>query len=183
MAKEIGATAEESRSGQGRPNERPGVLRPATRHLVSSHLRFGWRSLLLFLTLGAVLETMHGLKVGWYLDVANDARRLMWTLAHAHGTLLSLVHVAFAATVYLRSVATGGEDQAGEKWLPRSSSFLTASTFLLPGGFFLGGIFVHGGDPGLAVLLVPFGAVCLFVSVVLTLRGLSSAGERNTGSS
>ena len=26
-------------------------------------------------------------------------RRLMWTLAHAHGTLLGLVHIAFAVTV------------------------------------------------------------------------------------
>lgn len=49
------------------------------------HLRFGWWSLLFFLTFGLGLETLHGLKVGWYLDVENETRRLMWTLAHAHG--------------------------------------------------------------------------------------------------
>ena len=68
---------------------------------VHRHLRFGWWSLLFFLTLGMLLEAMHGLKVGWYLDVSNSTRRLMWTLSHAHGTLLALVNIAFAATLAL----------------------------------------------------------------------------------
>ncbi|HEY8174006.1 MAG TPA: hypothetical protein VIH21_13040, partial [Dehalococcoidia bacterium] len=56
------------------------------------HLRFGWWSLFVFATLGLTLEALHGFKVRAYLDVSNDTRRLMWTLAHAHGTLLGLVH-------------------------------------------------------------------------------------------
>ena len=64
--------------------------------LVRRHLLFGWWSLLVFLSLGLGLETLHGFKVGWYLDVANEARRLTWTLAHAHGTLLGLIHLGFA---------------------------------------------------------------------------------------
>ena len=36
------------------------------------HLRFGWWSLLVFLSLGIALETLHGFKIGWYLDVANE---------------------------------------------------------------------------------------------------------------
>src|SRR4051812_30811291 len=63
------------------------------------HLRFGWWSLLVFLALGIVLETLHGFKVGAYLDVSNETRRLMWTLAHAHGTLLSLIHLAFSSAL------------------------------------------------------------------------------------
>ncbi len=39
------------------------------------HLRFGWWSLLVFLLLGLVLETLHGFKIGWYLDVSNSIRR------------------------------------------------------------------------------------------------------------
>src|SRR4051794_6786004 len=62
---------------------------------VRSHLRFGWWSLLLFLTLGMVLEGLHGFKVAWYLNVSTQTRRLLWTLAHAHGTALGLVHIAF----------------------------------------------------------------------------------------
>ena len=67
--------------------------------LTSRHLRFGWGSLLVFVLLGGVLEGMHGFKVDWYLAVGNETQRLMWRLAHAHGTFLSLVHVAFAFTV------------------------------------------------------------------------------------
>jgi hypothetical protein len=135
------------------------------------HLRFGWWSLLIFLTLGVVLETLHGFKVGWYLNVSNETRRLMWTLAHAHGALLGVIHVAFAATVGLL---------AG--WSPRARSLasvcLMASSVLLPGGFFLGGIFIHAGDPGLGILLVPLGALALFVAVLLTARGTGAGKSR-----
>lgn len=178
MATETDSSAETPGAAAGGPDERRGA-----RRYVRLHLRFGWCSLLFFLVLGAVLETMHGLKIGWYLDVSNETRRLMWTLAHAHGTLLSLVHVAFAATVYLRGFASGRPVEAGEDWLRRASSLLTAATFLLPGGFFLGGIFVYSGDPGLGVLLVPAGAICLLVAALLTLRGLDAGSAGNTGSS
>ena len=33
------------------------------------NLRFGWWALFFFLLLGGVLEVLHGLKIGWYLDV------------------------------------------------------------------------------------------------------------------
>ena len=62
--------------------------------LADRNLRFGWWALLFFLSLGAVLETLQGFKIGWYLDVGNETRRLMFTLAHAHGTLLALVNIA-----------------------------------------------------------------------------------------
>lgn len=39
---------------------------------VRRHLRFGWWSLWCFLTLGLVLEGMHGFKVRWYLDESNE---------------------------------------------------------------------------------------------------------------
>ena len=57
------------------------------------HLKWGWWGLLVFLSMGILLEMLHGFKVGAYLDVPNTTRRMMWTLAHAHGTLLSLVHI------------------------------------------------------------------------------------------
>lgn len=63
------------------------------------HLRFGWWSLLAFTAFGLALELLHGFKVGAYLDVSNDTRRLMWTLAHAHGTMLAVLHVVFGLTV------------------------------------------------------------------------------------
>src|SRR4026208_1542192 len=74
-------------------------LSPELRRLVRRHLRFGWWSLLLFLSLGLTLEALHGFKASIYLNVSNEMRRWMWTLAHAHGASLALLHIAFAVTL------------------------------------------------------------------------------------
>jgi hypothetical protein len=129
------------------------------------HLSFGWWSLLVFLTLGIVLEALHGFKVGWYLDVSNATRRLMWTLAHAHGTLTALVHLGFAATLHALPV----ENVRLERFA--SPCFLGAS-FFLPGGFFLAGVSFYSGDPGYGILLVPVGAGLLFFGVLTTALGM-----------
>jgi hypothetical protein len=131
------------------------------------HLRFGWWSLLLFATLGLVLESLQGLKVRAYLDVSNETRRLMWTLAHAHGTLLAIVHVIFALT--WRSAPASLPS-------PRLiSASLIAASVLLPGGFFLGGVTFYSGDPGVAVLLVPVGGVLLLFALFSIARGAAGA--------
>ena len=135
---------------------------------VRKHLRIGWLGLLLFLSLGIFLETLHGFKVGLYLDVANSTRRFMWTLAHAHGTLLALVNLAFAFTVHLLpGWPTKGRSLA--------SSSLLGATILMPAGFFLGGVFVYGGDPGLGIFLLPVGAVMLLIAVYKTAAGIKHA--------
>lgn len=132
--------------------------------LTKRHLRFGWWMLLLFLSLGLALEALHGFKVGLYLNVSNETRRMMWTLAHAHGTLLALVNLGFAFTVRLVT-----EWSARERGI--ASVCLRGATCLMPAGFFLGGAFIYGGDPGLGILLVPAGALLLAVSVFLTACG------------
>jgi hypothetical protein len=102
-----------------------------------------------------------------YLDVSNETRRLMWTLAHAHGTLLAIVHVIFALT--WRSAPAS---------LPKPhliSTSLIAASALLPGGFFLGGVAFYSGDPGLGVILVPVGGVLLLFAVFLIARGTSGS--------
>ncbi|MEZ5284937.1 MAG: hypothetical protein R2712_09025 [Vicinamibacterales bacterium] len=63
------------------------------------HLRFGWWALAAFAAAGLLLETLHGFKVRAYLDVANETRRLMWTLAHAHGSLLAIVNILYGLTL------------------------------------------------------------------------------------
>ena len=131
------------------------------------HLRFGWWSLLFFATFGLVLESLQGFKVRAYLDVSNETRRLMWTLAHAHGTLLAIVHVIFGLT--WRSAPAS---------LPTPrliSTSLIAASILLPGGFFLGGVAFYSGDPGLGVVLVPVGAALLLFAVFLIARGMSGS--------
>src|SRR5262245_52190662 len=157
------------KSRQGTPPPAPKKSSPIESPVyVRRHLRFGWWSVLVFLTLGVVLESLHGLKIGWYLDVSNSTRRLMWTLGHAHGTLLGLVQLAFAATLQLLP-----------DWNPKArdvaSICLMTAGIVMPSGFLLGGVFVWGGDPGLGILLVPLGAVALFVAVFLTARQASCA--------
>ena len=56
---------------------------------------WGWALLALFLPLGLTLEALHALKLPVYLDSAM--RREMWTLAHAHGNLLGILCLVFAA--------------------------------------------------------------------------------------
>lgn len=127
------------------------------------HLRYGWWSLFIFLALGVLLETLHGFKIGWYLNVDVEMRRLMFTLAHAHGTLLALVNIALGLT--LRSVR--------DIELSRSASrAILWGSGLLPAGFFLGGLIIHDGDPGLGVLLVPIGALLLLYGVYSVARAL-----------
>ena len=121
------------------------------------NLRFGWWALLVFLSLGGGLEALHGFKTGWYVDVGNDMRRLMFTLAHAHGTALALVNIAAGLTAR----------QFPKIELPANiSTSLIWAGMLFPLGFFLGGVVTYGGDPGLGVWLVPVAAVLLFYSVL-----------------
>ena len=144
--------------------------------VVRRHLRWGWYSLLGFLTLGLVLEALHGLKAPFYLNVSNETRRLMWTLAHAHGTLLGLIHLAFAQTVHQLPAWPGPRRQL-------ASLCLAAATLLMPSGFFLGGCFLRAGEPGLPIALVPAGGVLLMLAVFQTARSPAasvSADPRST---
>ena len=124
----------------------------------------GWWLLLFFLSLGVVLEVMHGLKIGWYLS--EETRRMLWTLAHAHGTLLAIVHIVFGTTV-----ATFPQWSTSSRSL--ASRALLGAAVLIPGGFFLGGFFFVGGDPGLGILVLPAGALLLFLAVLYTARAIS----------
>jgi hypothetical protein len=128
--------------------------------LARRHYLFGWAGLLVFLSLGGILEALHGFKIGAYLDLAHKVRREMWTLAHAHGALLALVQVGFAATV-----TTFGRWTVAR--LKLASFFLLDAALLIPAGFFLGGIGHGESDPSVGILLVPLGALALFVGVGL----------------
>lgn len=130
--------------------------------LSKRHLRAGYWALAVYLVLGVVLESLHATKAGFYLDVGSETRRLMFRLAHAHGTLFALVNVVYGLTV--RALP--------ETAKPVASAGLLGGLVLVPLGFLLGGIVVHGGDPGLAVVLAPAGAVAMAVGVVTVARSL-----------
>lgn len=123
--------------------------------LALRHRRLGWLALTLFVGGGLVLEALHGLKLGGYLDPEHALRREMWTLAHAHGALVAVVNLVFAAQIE-RARAFGGA--------PLVSRLLLVALVLVPLGFFLGGAVPGATDPGLGVWLVPPGGLALLVA-------------------
>jgi hypothetical protein len=140
---------------------------------IGRHLRFGWWSLFVFLLLGGTLETLHGFKLGFYLDASNETRRLMWTLAHAHGALLGLVNVAAGLT--MRALPA----LPGDARIPLLSTTLVAAGVLLPAGFFAGGVAFYSGDPGVGIALVPVGAACLAIAVFLLARAVTATSGQS----
>jgi len=137
---------------------------------VRRHLRVGWWSFLLFATFGLFLESLQGFKIRAYLDVSNETRRLMWTLAHAHGALLGLVNVLVGLSIRIMP-------EVGLAHRRLTSAALLAATVLIPGGFFLGGVVFYGGDPGLGVLILPIGAVALLVAAFRLARTAGSVSS------
>jgi hypothetical protein len=133
---------------------------------IRKHLLLGWGALLLFVILGAVLESLHGFKVAWYHNVGMETRRLTWRLAHAHGTFLAVINIAFAVTLYVL-----GESAQGA-WRRIASGCLLGATIALPAGFFLGGVVIYGGDPGFGIFLSPLGALLLMIAVTATIHRL-----------
>jgi hypothetical protein len=123
------------------------------------HLLEGWGYLLLYIVLGGVLECLLAFKISFYVRADHEGLRLLWRLAHAHGTLLGLLHLAFSFTVPRLGAA------AFPQPISTISNSLTAAAWLIPGGFFLGGLGSSEADPGPAVLLVPCGAALLMWSL------------------
>lgn len=115
------------------------------------NLRAGFLALFVFATLGLLLEALHGFKLGFYLDVDQETRRLLWRLGHAHGTLLGLLNVGYA-------LAAKAWPQLADRLAERA---LLTALLLMPLGFLLGGAFAKDGDPGVSVALAAAGGVAL----------------------
>ena len=135
------------------------------------HRRFGWSTLLAWMTGGMVLELFHGWKLGTYL--LDPLRREMWTLAHFHGALLSVLNL-----VYVRWAESPGLSM-GQRML--ASRALIAGSVLLPLGFVLGGLQHYEGDPGVGIFLAPVGAAALLVAVVVQWRAAWSPASGTPG--
>ena len=122
------------------------------------HFRLGWWSLLVFVCLGIVLEGMLAFKAPWYVNVGdNETHRLMLRLGHAHGALLSVLNIVFAASLARLSLPARARALA--------SRCLAAATLLVPGGFILGGLVTLGPEPGLGIVLLPAGAILLLFGI------------------
>ncbi|MDP7049026.1 MAG: hypothetical protein QF721_06220 [Verrucomicrobiota bacterium] len=154
-------TAQQARNAPAQPTSRDISAQSTLEE--RRHYRLGWWSLFLFVCLGILLEGLLAFRVGWYLDVGdNETHRLMLRLGHAHGTLLSVLNIAFAASLPRLGMPAGARVLA--------SRCLAAATLLVPGGFILGGLITHGADPGLGIILLPAGAVLLLVGIFAVAR-------------
>ena len=128
---------------------------PTPDRAIARTLRTGWLLLAIALPLGVTLEALHGFKVQAYLG--SEVRREMWRLAHAHGTLLGILCLVFAALA---------EAHVPERIRARVAALIRWGAVLMPLGFFLGGVLNSEGDPSLGILLVPVGALLLVVALV-----------------
>ena len=124
-----------------------------------THRRFGWTALLVWMFGGLVLELFHGIKLGHYL--LDPLRRELWTLAHFHGALLSVVNLA-----YVRWAEAPGLRPR----LACARRALMAGSVLMPLGFLLGGLTHYEGDPGLGIFLAPIGALALVYTAFVQTR-------------
>jgi hypothetical protein len=167
-------TAEAQPETREAPKPAPAALPAAGASLSRAeiHLRFGWIGLFVFVLLGIFLEALHAWKSPAYLGVGNETRRLMWTLAHAHGVGLSLVHLGFAATLGIVATETVPK-------LTLASRALGWASVLIPLGFFLGGTVTYEADPGVGVFLVPIGAVALVIALAQVVWVLVSRRARS----
>lgn len=121
------------------------------------HGRFGWTTVLIWLTFGFVLEMLHGFKSTGYL--LDPIRREFWTLSHFHGVTLALVNLIYVH--WAENEALRPDRQTLASWA------LLGGSILMPVGFFLGGLIHFEGDPGLGIFLAPPGALLILFTVLL----------------
>jgi len=132
------------------------------------HLLLGWSLLLVSLLFGLLLEGLLAFRVPLYVDAAEEGRRLLLRLAHAHGALLGLLHLGTLVTLPALT----------PKAQRRASALLSAGSLLLPGGFLLGALDARSGEPGAGVLLCPLGALLLGLGALQVILGLTPRQDR-----
>ena len=107
-----------------------------------------------WMSLGLLLEGLIAFRVPIYL--LDALTRELFRLAHAHGTLLSLV-----------LIAVGLCWRAGFTAPPRIAKLaLQIGVVLMPAGFFLGGIGHYETDPSPMVFLAPLGGVLVIFGII-----------------
>ena len=127
-------------------------------------IRQGWMSVAIWMTVGLLLEGLLGYKAPGYLN--DPQRRELFRLAHAHGTLLNAMLVAVALT---------GARHGPPPHIAQSA--LRIGAVLMPLGFLLAGIWHPEGDPGMAIWLVPPGAVLMIFGVIAVALSIRRARQ------
>jgi hypothetical protein len=107
-----------------------------------------------WMTFGLLLEGLIGFKTPAYLH--DSVRRELFRLAHAHGTLLSLLLLGAALVC----------DRFEVKPARIVTAVLRSGVILMPIGFLLGGVWHYESDPGVGIWLVPIAAVMVVFGLV-----------------
>lgn len=141
-----------------KPNGPPTAAKPAAS---ASHadrlLRQGWASIALWMSVGLLLEGLLGYKIPAYLN--DPQRRELFRLGHTHGTLLGILLVIAALVL-----------ERGAQVPKAARTALRTGAVLMPAGFFISGIWHSESDPGLAIWLVPPGALLvIYAAIAFTL--------------
>jgi hypothetical protein len=140
----------------------PSNERPINRALMIQ----GWAGVALWMSIGLLLEGLLGYKAPAYL--LDPQRRELFRLAHSHGVLLNVLLIA--ASLCGRYIAP-----------PRFANHtLRIGSILMPLGFLVAGIWHPEGDPGLAIWIVPLGALLVIFGTILT--AISWKSSRMSGS-
>ena len=114
----------------------------------------GLAGVAVWMSFGLLLEGLIAFRVPTYL--LDNVAREMFRLAHAHGTLLSLVVVAIGLCWRSGFIAP-----------PRIATLaLRIGAVVMPVGFLLGGIGHYESDPSPLVFLAPLGGVMVIFGIV-----------------
>lgn len=139
---------------KSKTNAAPVATKPAASASPADRLlRQGWASIAVWMSVGLLLEGLIGYKIPAYLS--DPQRRELFRLGHTHGTLLGILLVV-AALVLQR-----GAEVPKAAW-----TALRIGAVLMPAGFFVAGIWHTESDPGLAIWLVPPGALLIIYAAV-----------------
>jgi hypothetical protein len=120
----------------------------------------GWLSLAFWISFGLLLESLMAYKSPAYLE--DPQRRELFRLAHAHGSVLGMVLII--AAIWARGI--------GARLSRLAVVALRLGAVVMPLGFLAAGLWHPDSEPGLAIWLVPAGALPLIFS--LTSIALSS---------
>jgi hypothetical protein len=112
-----------------------------------------WFGLLFWMSMGLLFEGLIGFRAPAYLQ--DPVRRELFRLAHAHGTLLSIL--LLVVNIYLVK---------GLIAPPRLAiRALQAGVVIMPAGFLLGGLWHYESDPNFLIFLAPAGGLLIIFGV------------------
>jgi hypothetical protein len=130
--------------------------KPETARDYSSLLFHGLVGIAVWMSFGLLLEGLIAFRIPDYLS--DPVTREMFRLAHAHGTLLSLVLVAVGLSANADYISPANAGKLA----------LHIGSVMMPVGFMLGGIGNYESDPNPLVFFAPLGGIMVIFGIVVS---------------